>query len=76
MNKIDAMVFSDKMKNNFSSKAPEITAHREETPKKKKEGDGGEEEEEEIHCKRANGTADSSSKNQSGSNKKVGPRPN
>lgn len=31
-----------------------------------------EEEEEEVHCKPANGTADSSSNNQSGSNRKVG----
>lgn len=51
-------LISDKIKNDFSSTATEITDHPEGTP-------GGKKEEEEKE------TADSSSKSQSGSNKKV-----
>lgn len=67
------MEISDKMKNNFSSTAPEITEHSEKIlQEKKKEEEGEGEEEEKVYSQRANGTVDSSSKNQSGSNKKVG----
>lgn len=58
-------LISDEIKNDFSSTAAEITDHPEGTPGEKKE------EEKDGHCKPANGTADSSSKSQSGSNKKV-----
>lgn len=60
-------LISDKIKNDFSSTATAITDHPEGTPGEKKE----EEEKQEGHCKPANETADSSSKSQSGSNKKV-----